>query len=87
MSWFRKERNGVQLEMKSHQTAQNEGLPVCSVIIDCLLSVSASGSDVSVDSPVQTEEKPKAKKNRCFTCRKKVGLTGTTQAKEGANTH
>ncbi|XP_047436870.1 AN1-type zinc finger protein 6 isoform X2 [Mugil cephalus] len=36
----------------------------------------ASGSDVSVDSPVQTEEKPKAKKNRCFTCRKKVGLTG-----------
>ncbi|KAG7252324.1 hypothetical protein CRUP_034305 [Coryphaenoides rupestris] len=22
------------------------------------------------------EEKPKAKKNRCFTCRKKVGLTG-----------
>ncbi|XP_047436871.1 AN1-type zinc finger protein 6 isoform X3 [Mugil cephalus] len=39
-------------------------------------SLPTSGSDVSVDSPVQTEEKPKAKKNRCFTCRKKVGLTG-----------
>ncbi|XP_069029035.1 AN1-type zinc finger protein 6 [Embiotoca jacksoni] len=35
-----------------------------------------SGSEVSADSSVNTEEKPKAKKNRCFTCRKKVGLTG-----------
>ncbi|XP_028258488.1 AN1-type zinc finger protein 6 isoform X1 [Parambassis ranga] len=36
----------------------------------------ASVSDVSVDASAQTEEKPKAKKNRCFTCRKKVGLIG-----------
>ncbi|KAM7406661.1 hypothetical protein PAMP_001027 [Pampus punctatissimus] len=36
----------------------------------------ASVSEVSVDSPAETEEKPKGKKKRCFTCRKKVGLTG-----------
>ncbi|KAF3687033.1 AN1-type zinc finger protein 6 [Channa argus] len=36
----------------------------------------ASRSEVSVDTPAETEEKPKAKKNRCFMCRKKVGLTG-----------
>ncbi|XP_039978029.1 AN1-type zinc finger protein 6 isoform X2 [Xiphias gladius] len=33
-------------------------------------------SELSVDTPVKTEEKSKAKKNRCFTCQKKVGLTG-----------
>ncbi|XP_062299272.1 AN1-type zinc finger protein 6 isoform X1 [Scomber scombrus] len=32
--------------------------------------------DVVADSPADTVEKSKAKKNRCFTCRKKVGLTG-----------
>ncbi|KAM7423479.1 hypothetical protein PAMA_000027 [Pampus argenteus] len=36
----------------------------------------ASVSEVSVDPPAETEEKPKAKKKRCFTCRKKVYLTG-----------
>ncbi|XP_071776948.1 AN1-type zinc finger protein 6 isoform X1 [Centroberyx gerrardi] len=35
-----------------------------------------SVSEDSVQASVETEEKPKAKKNRCFTCRKKVGLTG-----------
>ncbi|XP_046906894.1 AN1-type zinc finger protein 6 [Hypomesus transpacificus] len=29
-----------------------------------------------VDDQDQASDKPKAKKNRCFTCRKKVGLTG-----------
>ncbi|XP_028258493.1 AN1-type zinc finger protein 6 isoform X3 [Parambassis ranga] len=37
----------------------------------------ASVSDVSVDASAQTEEKPKAKKNRSFTCQKKVGLTAS----------
>ncbi|XP_018548337.1 AN1-type zinc finger protein 6 [Lates calcarifer] len=36
----------------------------------------ASGCEVSVDTPAEAEGKSKAKKNRCFTCRKKVGLTG-----------
>ncbi|XP_067349860.1 AN1-type zinc finger protein 6 isoform X2 [Channa argus] len=39
-------------------------------------SLHTSRSEVSVDTPAETEEKPKAKKNRCFMCRKKVGLTG-----------
>uniref|UniRef100_A0AAR2J5B0 AN1-type domain-containing protein n=1 Tax=Pygocentrus nattereri TaxID=42514 RepID=A0AAR2J5B0_PYGNA len=36
----------------------------------------ASGSDVSVLSSTTEADKSKPKKNRCFTCRKKVGLTG-----------
>ncbi|KAL7866825.1 hypothetical protein AOLI_G00146390 [Acnodon oligacanthus] len=36
----------------------------------------ASGSDVSVQSSTTEVDKSKPKKNRCFTCRKKVGLTG-----------
>ncbi|XP_040891869.1 AN1-type zinc finger protein 6 [Toxotes jaculatrix] len=44
-----------------------------SLTADCFQT---SVSEVSVDSPAETEEKPKAKKNRCFACRKKVGLTG-----------
>lgn len=32
--------------------------------------------EVSAQVAVETEDKPKAKKNRCLTCRKKVGLTG-----------
>ncbi|XP_034437353.1 AN1-type zinc finger protein 6 [Hippoglossus hippoglossus] len=36
----------------------------------------ASESEVSVGTSVEAEKKPKAKKNRCLTCRKKVGLTG-----------
>ncbi|XP_035483988.1 AN1-type zinc finger protein 6 isoform X2 [Scophthalmus maximus] len=36
----------------------------------------ASGSEESVNAALETEEKPKAKKSRCFTCRKKLGLTG-----------
>ncbi|XP_036442134.1 AN1-type zinc finger protein 6 [Colossoma macropomum] len=38
--------------------------------------VAASGSDVSVQSSTTEVDKSKPKKNRCFTCRKKVGLTG-----------
>lgn len=37
---------------------------------------SISESELPLESQLETEEKPKAKKNRCFTCRKKVGLTG-----------
>ncbi|NWU73148.1 ZFAN5 protein, partial [Pterocles burchelli] len=38
----------------------------------------ASSSSVSQNTPEgkTTSEKPKQKKNRCFTCRKKIGLTG-----------
>ncbi|XP_062327282.1 AN1-type zinc finger protein 6 isoform X1 [Osmerus eperlanus] len=36
----------------------------------------ASTPEGSVDDQDQASDKPKAKKNRCFTCRKKVGLTG-----------
>uniref|UniRef100_A0A672G7M3 Zinc finger, AN1-type domain 6 n=1 Tax=Salarias fasciatus TaxID=181472 RepID=A0A672G7M3_SALFA len=35
-----------------------------------------SEPEVVVESSAQTEEKPKPKKNRCFTCNKRVGLTG-----------
>ncbi|XP_035483989.1 AN1-type zinc finger protein 6 isoform X3 [Scophthalmus maximus] len=38
--------------------------------------VQTSGSEESVNAALETEEKPKAKKSRCFTCRKKLGLTG-----------
>ncbi|GAA6224441.1 AN1-type zinc finger protein 6 [Lates japonicus] len=44
-----------------------------SLTADCLHT---SGCEVSVDTPAEAEGKSKAKKNRCFTCRKKVGLTG-----------
>ncbi|XP_035012223.1 AN1-type zinc finger protein 6 [Hippoglossus stenolepis] len=40
------------------------------------VSPSASESEVSAGTSVEAEKKPKAKKNRCLTCRKKVGLTG-----------
>uniref|UniRef100_A0AAY4ECD1 Zinc finger, AN1-type domain 6 n=1 Tax=Denticeps clupeoides TaxID=299321 RepID=A0AAY4ECD1_9TELE len=33
-------------------------------------------SQSSVENQEKLDEKPKPKKNRCFTCRKKVGLTG-----------
>ncbi|KAM9318444.1 AN1-type zinc finger protein 6 [Pholidichthys leucotaenia] len=36
----------------------------------------ASGSEALADLPEQTEVESKAKKNRCFSCRKKLGLTG-----------
>ncbi|KAM3876864.1 AN1-type zinc finger protein 6 [Diretmus argenteus] len=42
-------------------------------------SIDAKRASVSEDSgcaSVEAEEKPKAKKKRCFTCRKKIGLTG-----------
>ncbi|XP_028812187.1 AN1-type zinc finger protein 6 isoform X2 [Denticeps clupeoides] len=38
--------------------------------------VSAEVSQSSVENQEKLDEKPKPKKNRCFTCRKKVGLTG-----------
>lgn len=38
--------------------------------------VAASGSDVSVQSPSTEVDNSKSKKNRCFKCHKKVGLTG-----------
>uniref|UniRef100_A0AAR2LQZ6 Zinc finger, AN1-type domain 6 n=1 Tax=Pygocentrus nattereri TaxID=42514 RepID=A0AAR2LQZ6_PYGNA len=47
----------------------------CSVSVCGNLST-ASGSDVSVLSSTTEADKSKPKKNRCFTCRKKVGLTG-----------
>lgn len=37
---------------------------------------SASGSDTSTQSATPEPDKSKPKKNRCFTCHKKVGLTG-----------
>ncbi|CAB1441966.1 unnamed protein product [Pleuronectes platessa] len=37
---------------------------------------SASESEVPVGTSAETEKNPKAKKNRCFICRKKVGLIG-----------
>ncbi|XP_062327285.1 AN1-type zinc finger protein 6 isoform X3 [Osmerus eperlanus] len=40
------------------------------------LQAPASTPEGSVDDQDQASDKPKAKKNRCFTCRKKVGLTG-----------
>lgn len=73
MSYQRKQiRVKVQLHLVSY----------CSLITDCRVSSSASGSEVSVAASAQTEEKPKATKKRCFTCRKKVGLTGRIQIKE-----
>ncbi|KYO35999.1 AN1-type zinc finger protein 5-like [Alligator mississippiensis] len=43
-------------------------------------SASSSGTllEISQNSPEgkKASEKPKQKKNRCFTCRKKIGLTG-----------
>ncbi|KAK2853362.1 hypothetical protein Q5P01_006023 [Channa striata] len=39
-------------------------------------SLHTSASQVSLETPAVTEEKPKVHKNRCFMCRKKVGLTG-----------
>ncbi|KAF0043665.1 hypothetical protein F2P81_005002 [Scophthalmus maximus] len=41
-----------------------------------IVTYEASGSEESVNAALETEEKPKAKKSRCFTCRKKLGLTG-----------
>ncbi|XP_017333847.1 AN1-type zinc finger protein 6 isoform X1 [Ictalurus punctatus] len=38
--------------------------------------VTASGSDASTQPATPEPDKSKPKKNRCFTCRKKVGLTG-----------
>ncbi|TSK53832.1 AN1-type zinc finger protein 6 [Bagarius yarrelli] len=38
--------------------------------------VAASESDTSVQPATTETDKSKPKKNRCFTCRKKVGLTG-----------
>ncbi|KAG7327388.1 hypothetical protein KOW79_008994 [Hemibagrus wyckioides] len=38
--------------------------------------VTASGSDTSTQSATPEPDKSKPKKNRCFTCHKKVGLTG-----------
>ncbi|KAF4083039.1 hypothetical protein AMELA_G00135450 [Ameiurus melas] len=40
--------------------------------------VTASGSDASTQPATPESDKSKPKKNRCFTCRKKVGLTGRT---------
>ncbi|KAF7703180.1 AN1-type zinc finger protein 6 [Silurus meridionalis] len=36
----------------------------------------ASGSDLSIEPATPEPDKLKPKRNRCFTCRKKVGLTG-----------
>lgn len=38
--------------------------------------IPTSEPEVVLESTSQTEENPKPKKNRCFTCNKKVGLTG-----------
>uniref|UniRef100_A0A7M4FWQ8 AN1-type zinc finger protein 5-like n=1 Tax=Crocodylus porosus TaxID=8502 RepID=A0A7M4FWQ8_CROPO len=47
-------------------------------------SASSSGTllEISQNSPEgkKASEKPKQKKNRCFTCRKKIGLTGSLHA-------
>lgn len=40
------------------------------------LPASVSAPEGSVDDQDKPSDKPKAKKNRCFSCRKKVGLTG-----------
>ncbi|XP_061102399.1 AN1-type zinc finger protein 6 [Conger conger] len=40
------------------------------------VSVSEHSERAPVGGPDQSPEKPKPKKNRCFMCRKKVGLTG-----------
>lgn len=40
------------------------------------LPASVSAPEGSRDDQDKPSDKPKAKKNRCFTCRKKVGLTG-----------
>ncbi|XP_056134515.1 AN1-type zinc finger protein 6 isoform X3 [Lampris incognitus] len=44
----------------------------CPKTEDLLTSVSAD----SVQKAIDSEEKPKAKRNRCFACHKKTGLTG-----------
>jgi len=45
---------------------------------------SASGTVLEISQNTAesktASEKPKQKKNRCFTCRKKIGLTGKTLA-------
>ncbi|XP_036451674.1 AN1-type zinc finger protein 5b [Colossoma macropomum] len=39
-------------------------------------TASASSANTAVSEQTKTPEAPKPKKNRCFMCRKKVGLTG-----------
>lgn len=49
----------------------------CLSLNTLLFLSSASGSDASTQPATPEPDKSKPKKNRCFTCRKKVGLTGT----------
>ncbi|CAN9499042.1 unnamed protein product [Ophioblennius macclurei] len=69
------------------QSAQHSGSSAASATSEegstsgaaaCLTAVQLPTADPEMvkESPAQTEEKPKPKKNRCFTCHKKVGLIG-----------
>lgn len=58
---------------------QNEDSALAKVelkIDESQTSSSAESSQTSTDDQDKSADKSKAKKNRCFTCRKKVGLTG-----------
>uniref|UniRef100_H3B0C9 Zinc finger AN1-type containing 5 n=1 Tax=Latimeria chalumnae TaxID=7897 RepID=H3B0C9_LATCH len=83
----RQEKNCHVLELCSTQTPVTHQMTAMSISRDesstdtagdikAEIAVVSSPSSSSSSEDDKTPEKPKQKKNRCFTCRKKVGLTG-----------